>query len=514
MTRLGRRRILVLGVLILALVAAGLLGSREADGPVSLAAPASDVSGGPTLPATPSSTDRAAIVPTASATGSFSTTWFCVGGAGTPDGLAPATLVLVNRGSKPTTATLSAYAADGTTVNRSVDLAPGGQVEQALADLLPSPTVSVVVEADGGDVTAAQRYEAEGGAGVVPCSSRASTQWYFAAGSTDRGADEHLIVFNPFPDPATVDVTYFLPDGLRRPERAQGIPVPGGAAVNIRVGDTQDRVLTIGAAVTTRTGRVVVARVQSFDGTGEVGATGAPPQGLSLTIGNPWASDDFVLADGRFGEGLATQVVVTNPGPHDSSVRLEIQLDQPDVNGQPTPLTLKLPANSWKVLGPDELRQLPPGVPFSVRGRVTSGGPVVAEAWLFGNDPAVGHGVSVVQGMAVSATDWMLPVAVPEGVVDRLSVVSTGPAATLSLLLVTADGSRVALPLPADGPRGVGAGGRTSIDLAALLAEHPGSIVLVHADKPVVIARSWFGVEGKGLPVLGGFPLKGTITLL
>lgn len=514
MTALGRRRILVLGVLILTLVAAGLIGTRGADNPVPLAVPATDVSEGPIPPPAPSAADVDAVVPTASTAGTFSTTWFCVGGAGTPEGLAPATLVLVNRGLTPTTATLAAYAADGATANRSVELGSGGQVEQPLADLLPAPVVSVVVEADGGAVTAAQRYESEGGAGVVPCSSRAAAQWYFAGGSTDRGADEHLIVFNPFPDPATVDVTYFLPDGLRRPERAQGIPVPAGAAAVVRVGDTQDRVLTIGAAVTTRTGRVVVARVQSFDGTGEVGPTGAPPEGLALSIGNPWASNDFVLPDASFGEGSATQLVVTNPGPEDSSVRLDIQLDQPDVNGQPTPITLQLPANSWKVLGPEELRQLPPDVPFSVRGTVTGGGPVVAEAWLFGNDPAAGQGVSVVPSVAVGATDWLLPVAVPEGVADRLSIVSTGPAATVSLLLVTTDGTRVPVPLPAEGPRGVGAGGRASIDLAPLLAEHPGSLVLVHADEPVVVARSWFGPDGDGLPVLGGYPLKGTITLL
>lgn len=513
MSAMGRRRVVVMSVLAAMLVAAALVGERNDGVSVQLAPPATEVSDQVAGPPTPTATDIDAVVPTASHAGAFSTTWYCVGGTATLDPPGPAVLELTNRGAAEVTARISAVGSDGTKVERSVSVGASATLDQPVGDLLAAPFVSAVIESRGADLSVAQRFATPADSGLSQCATRASTQWYFAGGSTDRGANEQLVVFNPFPDPATVDVTYFLSDGLRRPEKAQGIPVPGHATVVVRVGDTQDRVLMLGAAVTTRTGRVVAARVQTFDGTGEVGPTGQPAKGTSVTLGVPWAMRSFVLPDMLFAEGVSTQIVVTNPGPDDSTVRLDLTLDQPELNGQPTPITVDVPAHSWKLLGPTELRQLPPGVPFSARGTVTSGGPVVAEAWRLAVEPAPVRGVSFAAAVPVAATDWVLPLTPPVAIGDRLTVVSVGKQAKFTLSVI-ADGRRRSLSLPSTAPQGVGAGGRVSVDLSALLIDHPDAVVLVHADAPVIVARSWALPDALGVPLRVGYPVADTISLL
>ncbi len=512
---MAARRIVALASLVAVGLLAGVVGERHDPTPTILAPPVTDGAatidaGEPAVELPAGRTDLA--LPTASPAGSFSTTWYCVGGSGAADGPAPATVELLNRGDTATDAVLTAVGDDGTSSTRAVPLAPRTRVEVPLTQLSAARSVALTVEAPGGDVTAAQRITTPSGTSSAPCTSRAADQWYLAGGSTDRGAEEEIVVYNPFADAATVDVTYFLPDGLRRPERAQGIPVPAHAVTVVRVRDTQDRIVTIGATVSTRTGQVIVARRQSFDGTGEAGPTGQPPKGVSVALGSPWAARRFVLADAAVGAaGSSTRLVVLNPGAEPSTVRLEVQVDSPDLNGQPSPLTLQVPASSWKVLGPEDLRQLPPGVAFSVTGTVTTGGPVVAEAWRYGDPGSPAAGVSVLNGAPVAATDWLVPAAPAAGVTTWLSVVSAGKAATVELAVVH-DGKRSRLVLPKGSLAGVGAGGRVSIDLTAALAPFPNGVVLVHATAPVVVAATSSGGTGPDSSAQLGYPLAGTIS--
>ena len=49
---------------------------------------------------------------------------------------------------------------------------------------------------------------------VGPCARQAGRDWYFAAGTTERGAEDNAALFNPFPDDAKVRVAKSAIAGL------------------------------------------------------------------------------------------------------------------------------------------------------------------------------------------------------------------------------------------------------------------------------------------------------------
>lgn len=138
---------------------------------------------------------------------------------------------------------------------------------------------------------------------------------------------------------------------------------------------------------------------------------------------------------------------------------------------------------------------------------------MVAEAWRLAVEPAPVRGVSFAAAVPVAATDWVLPLTPPVAIGDRLTVVSVGKQAKFTLSVI-ADGRRRSLSLPSTAPQGVGAGGRVSVDLSALLIDHPDAVVLVHADAPVIVARSWALPDALGVPLRVGYPVADTISLL
>ena len=143
-------------------------------------------------------------------------------------------------------------------------------------------------------------------------------------------------------------------------------------------------------------------------------------------------------------------------------------------------------------------------MPFSVSGTVTSGGPIVAELWLDGADPAKGHGSSAAPAIPVSSTSWVMPIGLATPALDLLGVSSAGSNATLTVTIL--DKGRATRARGAKVPRRVLAGGRVTFDLVELLADHPGATVLVKSSSPVVVSRLQAGADAHGLVSTAGLP--------
>src|SRR5439155_14375934 len=131
-----------------------------------------------------------------------------------------------------------------------------------------------------------------------PCASAPSNAWYLPTGTTTRDAHEVLAVFNPFPADAVVDVTFQTSDGFRAPPELQGLPVPGGQLRMLDISTSVPRIEQLAGTVAARSGRVVVDRLQSFDGSDP-----NHPLGLAATLGAPaptsvWTIGTSVVADG------------------------------------------------------------------------------------------------------------------------------------------------------------------------------------------------------------------------
>ena len=78
---------------------------------------------------------------------------------------------------------------------------------------------------------------------------------------------ELLALFNPFPDDVIVDITFTTPEGVRSPPEFDGFVIPGQRVIAIDVGAVVSRHPQVSASIVARTGRLVVERLQSFDGT-------------------------------------------------------------------------------------------------------------------------------------------------------------------------------------------------------------------------------------------------------
>ena len=130
---------------------------------------------------------------------------------------------------------------------------PGrGRVELRLGDLVPAPLVAALVEADGGPVAVEHRVTGPHGVDVGPCASASAPVWHLASGATTRDAREVLVLFNPFPTDAIVDITFDTDAGSREPVRFQGFPVAAGTVVGVDIGDDVARESQVSATLRTR----------------------------------------------------------------------------------------------------------------------------------------------------------------------------------------------------------------------------------------------------------------------
>ena len=98
------------------------------------------------------------------------------------------------------------------------------------------------------------------------CSRTASERWHFADGSSARGFDQRLLVYNPFPDEAVVKVTFHTRNGEIARAGLANLAVPSGETARIRVNDFLLRRPMLGTSVTAARGRVVVWRLLLDEG--------------------------------------------------------------------------------------------------------------------------------------------------------------------------------------------------------------------------------------------------------
>jgi Family of unknown function (DUF5719) len=437
-------------------------------------------------------------------------TWFCAAGTGEQDGMADHTVAIFNPGDTPVDASITVYggavapapapAAAGEPVAREVAVPAGDQVELRLGDVVAAPLVSALVEADGGGVAVAHWVVGPHGRDGGPCASAASPVWHFAAGATTRDAREVIVVFNPFPTEATVDVVFATEDGAREPVRFQGFPVPARSVVGVDIGDDVTRKEQVSMTLRVRTGRVVAERLQQFDGI-------LGTNGLSLALGAPEAATTWAFADGVVGDGRSERIAVYNPG----ATRAEVDVSVLPTTGQPAPapqpFRLSIKPGDFAVLDYADEDRIPRGGGHATVVHATNGVPVVAERLTThtlgaddgkdsdeepDDDADVAGGIAAGPGSVLAARTWTFPA--PPGATDgsagataRFVVFNPDPERTTRVRLVQATNGRE--PSPGDTVDvEVAPGGRVELAAGTATAE-PGAAVVVRADDPVVVDR-------------------------
>jgi hypothetical protein len=547
----------------------------------------------------PAAAPRSAPLAAAAPVAGGSSTWFCAAGTATDGGMADHTVVMLNPTERDLAADLTVFtgevlapaaapgpaatttpAAGGPEVHRQVarqvDLPAGGQVVVALGDLVQAPLAAALVEVDGGGVAVEHHVRGEHGADVAPCVTSAAPTWHLAWGSTARDARELVVVFNPFPSPATVDAVFATPDGRREPVRFQGLPVPGRSVVGIDVGHEVTRADQVAATFEVRSGRVVVERLQQFDGSlgveglslapavpaaagawafadGEASTlapTTPPPDELADAPPDDETDDDAEAgeadddaeasdadeADGAAGDRLATseRLVVYNPGDQRAEVEVGV-VPTTDEPGPPVPpFSLSVRAGGYQVLDYGEHDRIVAGVAHATIVRSTDGPPVVVERVTVDEAPAPspgagasqadeegearrGHEISASPGARLATPAWAFPsvAALGQGVSVRFAIFNPDPDRAVGVRVVP---TGAAGPAGGDAPTGparveVPPGARLAVVLDATASAGTVAAV-VEADGPVVVERTVLAPDGRRLAVGAGIPLaEGAVVL-
>lgn len=484
----------------------------------------------PTQPPGRPVVEAGVAIPAARTEPSLSSTWYCAAGSTGEGDVGNHVLLLENPTDRDRTATITAAPgtiapappADGaeattttaaaTTVTTSEPASPlvvrdlplpaQSRLSVALAEFIPSaPLVSAIVEIDGGEVAVEHEVTTSDGRATAPCSTTASATWSFPWGVTERGARELLVFFNPFPDDATVDITLATDEGVREVQRLQGLVVPGRSSVGAYV-EQDTRREQVSAAIAVRGGRVIVDRVQTFDGTDG-------RAGITLALGAPAAADVWVFPDGYVAEGIRESVIVYNPTDAVAEVDIEVVLADPATNGIPEPFEVTVGPGRYSLVALDLEDRIPPGVAHSILVHSLNGVGVVAERVLVATEGR--RGVSAAFGSPVGASTWFFPGGGTSDERDQFLTLFNLSDEVVTVDVVSPTGGQI---LPIGGLQGqtVQPGGRLSIRLGDHVRREDLPLI-VRAEGPIVAERSIFRVGGTGISQAIGIPLDDDITI-
>lgn len=477
-------------------------------------------------------------IPAARTDPTLASTWYCAGGtaAAAPDDVADQVLLIANPTDRartatvtvlggrvapapapadtattaPETTTTTAPAATTTTTVRpaptvqQVPVPAQSRVEVRLGDIAPAELAGAVVEVPGGEVSVEHQISGALGRATAPCSTTASNTWSFPWGVTARGSRELLVFMNPFPDDATVDIAFATDEGVRDTARFRNFIVPGRSVVGAYIDEDVTRKAQVSAQVTVGGGRLIVDRIQTFDGTdGRAGIT------LALGIPTPALTWAFPIGD-KTG-GVTEQVVVYNPTDDVAEVEVEARLDDPTASIPPEPFALTISPGRYSIIDLRAEDRVPADVGHAVIVRSLNAVPVAAERVLVAAEPSPRRGVGVSSGSPVAAPTWYFPGGGPTEERDEYLVLLNlgGADVTYSVTgfsagqtLAIQDLQQLTLP----------AGGRVVIRLGDHIARADLPVV-VTADGPIVAERGLYRVGGGGISLAIGIPLAKDIVV-
>lgn len=351
------------------------------------------------------------IVPTVARASASRSIWYCPAAAFQATDEAPeGFLIVTNAGDETRSGEAVLFAPDGANVKVPLKIAPRAPLVIRVREHLAVPVVAAAVDLDGGDVFVEHRAHSRLGEVNAPCSTRGSSEWYFAEGSTSRSSQEQIVVFNPFPEDATVDLAFIGPPpvegapevspnpqggAFEQPVDLQSISVPSGTVAVFDLGaNFVRRRPALSAKVTARPGgRIVVERIQvrTEDRTG-----------ITVGLGAVAPSRFWYYPHGLLVEGMSERFELVNPGDVETRVDIAFTPDDGSVLAEPIQVTLPARTRHTVVVDPERV-----SLGVGHFARVTAEQPVVVERIMGFNGAFEMRGASGGLGCQITARRWL-----------------------------------------------------------------------------------------------------------
>jgi hypothetical protein len=433
------------------------------------------------------------------APGTQSSAWYC---GGMPDsiGLERQTVAIANIGDATSVVTV-VYPTDGSPPVRATQDIPARSVTSVPRSSL-GPAGGVVVESFSRDVIVEAGVDVPEQLALAPCATTSARTWYFAAGTTVRGVEQWLVLFNPLGRDAKVDVTLRTDEGIVGREQLRALDVPRRGRVLVDLHSYAVRRPRVAVEVRATTGRVVAEQVSVF-------SDASGPAGVAQSLGAVTTAGGWLFAGGSTIGGAQTTVAIANPG----LIATDADVNVVPAGGDPVePATVSVPPAGvvWVRLGACEGASdqepciaIPPGSDFTtVVESANPDTPIVAEQLARFSDASVAIGDLTLPGTRDPARRWLFArsrVADERSAVLTLAVPGIRPV-VVDVALVH-DG-QVEHP-PALQDVEVAPGPPTALDLGA--AASADAAVVVRASGPIVADETLYGANdvtrSAGVPV-------------
>lgn len=439
--------------------------------------------------------------------------WYCSEGTSLPGEFADHTVVVANPTGVAVAAEISVFPTTpiGSVSPRAnpknvlLNVPAHSQSSLRLAEVVESQYTAALVEIDSGSAVVEQRVQGPTGMDVVPCASRSSESWYFAAGSTRRDARLVFTLFNPFPERAVVKFTFSTDEGLREPHNLRGVLVPARSLVVVDVTDLVPRFPSVSTAVETQVGRIVAGRLQLFDGSEGL-------EGLTAGPGVPETQMHWVFPTGPVDEDVSEHIVLYNPTDQEAAAYVSIQSDPSELGDALPPFELRVPAQQRVALAFGNQQDYPlPSAPFAYGAgeslaegvgfwaavQVYNGVPIVAERVVAAPAASSPAGVAATVGTSVNARNHLIAWNGAGDADVALVVVNATPDSIAQVTVSEVADGRIT-PIAQLNPREVAPHNRLVVPIDRL-TEGGSFALLVEASQPVVVSRSLLARTGTGI---------------
>ncbi len=433
----------------------------------------------------------------------ISTSWFCPGAAA-GDGLDAATVVISNSGEVEIVASLSLLS-DAPAQNQNIAVPARSHIE---VDILRGRTVGVVVpvvEIIGGVGTVEQQLVYAAGDVTSQCVSQTSNKWYFSDGFTAEGSSQRIVLTNPFPDSAVVNLSYTTAEGRRTPANLQGIILSAHSSKSISMSDVGAANETqVAVEVTASTGQIIASRMQHYIGGGRLG--------YSTTVGVPEALSEWWFTSGRTGPQVAEQLVVFNPAETDAKLNVTFfgegisngaAADQSNSAAMPSE-TLDIPAGAIVYINTDNIADLPKGDHAMVVSTLNNSHVVVEH--VLSQRTGGSSFTAITNGIpgGLLTTKWRIPSGLAKGARNALNILNTTSVNGTFTISAIGPGGVLDIPNLVNIP--LGAASLISLDVPVGINEGE---VLISATVPVAIQRRTTRGHGLvGFGIVGALPVR------